>query len=359
MWDTAADTVGGIKNGMKRRFIGERGVQTARQVSQPRHVLYSLDEAFEVFIRAKKADGVREGTIKGYYEVMRYFKQWLNADIANVNEITADMIRSYINYLRTERTPYAEDEHRKKSRKGLSVHTINIRIRTLSTMFRFLFTEGMIPINPMANISQVRDDAREEVPGLSDNEIDAILSSYDDRQFAQWRDKTLVLLLLDTGLRIGEALSLTAEQIDFKQLTVYVPSQIAKNRKDREIPISREVAKRLRQLLDETQQYFGEDARVFMNAYGEELTDDAFRRRLNRLKRKLNIPRLHPHMFRHTFARNYILNGGDIFTLQKILDHADIQTTRKYVQMDTEHIREQHNKFSPVRNIMKRNGIRI
>ncbi|WP_306298984.1 tyrosine-type recombinase/integrase [Bacillus sp. OV166] len=107
----------------------------------------------------------------------------------------------------------------------------------------------MIPNNPMQNISQVRDDAHEEVPGIPDEQIDAILTSYDDRQFAQWRDKTLILLLLDTGLRIGEALSLTAAQIDFKDLTVTVPSQIAKSRKSREIPISREVAKRMRHLL--------------------------------------------------------------------------------------------------------------
>lgn len=102
------------------------------------------------------------------------------------------------------------------------------------------------------------------MPGIPDEQIDAILAAYDDRQFAQWRDKTLILLLLDTGLRIGEALSLTAEQINFKDLTVTVPSRIAKNRRSREIPISREVAKRLRQLLDETQQYFGEDAQLFM-----------------------------------------------------------------------------------------------
>ncbi|PFP30136.1 integrase [Bacillus sp. AFS073361] len=343
---------------MKRKFIGERGATSAPQVQKPREVLYTLEEAIEIFIRAKTAEGVRPGTITGYHDIFRYFRQWLDEDITNVNDITADLIRNYINYLRTERTPYAEDPQRKRSGKGLSVHTINIRIRGLSTMFRFLFNEGMIPNNPMQNISQVRDDAHEEVPGIPDEQIDAILASYDDRQFAQWRDKTLILLLLDTGLRIGEALSLTVSQIDFKDLTVTVPSQIAKNRKSREIPISREVAKRMRQLLDETQQYFGEDAQLFMNAYGEDFTDGAFRRRLNRLKRKLNIEKLAPHMFRHTFARNYVLNGGDIFTLQKILDHADIQTTRKYVQMDSEHIREQHNKFSPVRNIMKRNGIR-
>jgi integrase/recombinase XerD len=351
---------------MKRTFISERISKTTKtrptasaQVRQSRRDRYSLDEAFEIFIRAKKAEGLRQGTIDGHREVMRYFRTWLGQDVENIDDITADIIRSYINYLRTERKPYAEDEHRNSSGKGLSVHTINIRIRSLNTFFRFLFTEGIISDNPTENISPLRTDEHEEVQGLSNEEIDKILNSYDDRQFAQWRDKTLILLLLDTGLRIGEALALTENQIDFKDCTVTVPSQIAKNRKHREIPISREVSKRLRQLLDETQSYFGEDAKLFMNAYGDDFTAEAFRRRLNRLKRKLNIPKLHPHMFRHTFARNYVLNGGDIFTLQKILDHADIQTTRKYVQMDAEHIREQHNKFSPVRSIMKRNGIRI
>lgn len=98
--------------------------------------------------------------------------------------------------------PYTEDSIRKRDGKGLSVYTINIRIRGLSTFFRFLFDEGMVLINPMKNISQVRDDAHEEVPGIPDKQIDAILSSYDDRQFAQWRDKTLILLLLDTAFRI-------------------------------------------------------------------------------------------------------------------------------------------------------------
>ncbi|SMQ78396.1 integrase/recombinase XerD [Bacillus sp. OV166] len=344
---------------MKRRIIGERGLKVSPQDRQISNVLYTMDEALEAFIRAKTAEGVRKGTLTGYHDIFRYFRQWLDEEITNINDITADTIRNYINYLRTERTPYAEDPQRKRTGKGLSVHTINIRIRGLCTLFRFLYNDGIISYNPMQNISQVRDDAHEEVPGLPDKQIDAILASYVDRQFAQWRDKTLIILLLDTGLRIGEALSLTADQVNFKELSITVPSQIAKKRKSREIPISREVAKRLRQLLDETQQYFGEGCKLFMNAYGEDLTDDAFRRRLNRLKRKLNISKLHPHMFRHTFARNYVLNGGDIFTLQRILDHADIQTTRKYVQMDNEHIREQHNKFSPLRNIIKRNGIRV
>ncbi|TDK65108.1 hypothetical protein E2K98_02390 [Bacillus salipaludis] len=96
-------------------------------------------------IRAKKEKGLRLGTINGYQEVMRYFRQLLSGDVMDVIETTADKIRSYIKYLRTERIPYSEDEHRKRSNKELSVHMINIRIRALST-FRFLFTEKMITL---------------------------------------------------------------------------------------------------------------------------------------------------------------------------------------------------------------------
>lgn len=344
---------------MGRTFIAQRGQTTSTNDRRSTEVRYSIQEAVEIFIQAKQAEGLRASTIKGYYDTSRYFTDWLGSKTKNVDEITSTIVRDYINYLKEDRTPYQGDKKRERSKKGLSVYTINIRLRNLKAIFRFLFDEGIINKNPTSNIRIVKDDEHEEVQGLSDQEIDMILASYDDKLFAQWRDKTLVLLLLDTGLRINEALSLSIENIDFHQNTLLVPSAIAKNRKHREIPISREITKRLKQLVDETEQYFGEGSRVFMNAYGDDFTADAFRRRLNRLKKKLDIIKLHPHMFRHTFARNYILNGGDVFTLQKILDHADIQTTRKYIQMDSVHLRQQHNKFSPVRRLFNRKGSRI
>ncbi|MDF4189561.1 tyrosine-type recombinase/integrase, partial [Ligilactobacillus salivarius] len=176
----------------------------------------------------------------------------------------------------------------------------------------------------MESVKPVRDDQQKEVRGLTDEEIGKIFNALDDRQFAEWRDKVLMYLMLDTGLRPEEAVSVHISQFDFRSMSVLVPSQIAKNRKEREIPISREVGRMVRELYEEIRQYFGEPDQVFMNAYGDPFTADAFRKRLNRMKVRLKLDELHPHMFRHTFARNYLLNGGDIFTLQKILDHADI-----------------------------------
>ena len=172
-----------------------------RQFNQDRHtsdVRYTLDEAIEIFIQAKEAEGIRKSTINGYYDTVRYFKDWLNKDINDIEQITPVIIREYINYLKNDRLPYQGDDKREGTKKGLSVYTINIRLRNLKTIFRFLFNEEIINKNPTSNIPLVKDDAHEEVQGLSDEEIDAILASFDDKSFAQWRDKTLVLLLLDS-----------------------------------------------------------------------------------------------------------------------------------------------------------------
>jgi hypothetical protein len=77
----------------KRSFIGERGAITTPKVRQPRNVLYTFEEATEIFIRAKTAEGVRPGTITGYDDIFRYFRQWFDDDITHIDDITADTIR--------------------------------------------------------------------------------------------------------------------------------------------------------------------------------------------------------------------------------------------------------------------------
>lgn len=344
---------------MKRTFIGSRIEKPRHQkAALPQQESLTFNTAFEVFIRAKEAEGVRERTIADYWShakyLLDYYGDKLGYTEVYVSDITPSIIRDYINYLCDEKPRYEHAIGRKDKTAGLSVSTVNTRLRTLRTMCRFWHREGYAEFNAMENIKPVVDDVREEVPGIADDGIDRLLASYDESQFAEWRDKILVLLLLDTGLRITEAVSLEVENVDFNLFTIYVPSQVAKNRRMREVPVSPEVARLLKKLYTETSGYFGDTSRVFHNAYGDPFTAGAFRQRLNRRKKKLGFTRLSPHMFRHTFCRNYLLNGGDLFTLQKIVDHADIDTTRKYVQMENEHVRAQHNKYSPVKRLFKR-----
>ncbi|GGP13442.1 tyrosine-type recombinase/integrase [Oceanobacillus neutriphilus] len=353
------------KSKNNRPYIGERGAprgatatQTVPQLADDQQL--SLTQALEIFVQAKRAERVRERTIKEYRLHIKYLIAYMQEE-ANVEttvaNLTPELIRDYITYLLYDKTTYEGVQGRKNVRVGLSPTTVNIRLRTLKTMCRFWAAEGYARINAMETIKLVLMDEVEEVQGLSEGDISLILAAHDERHYAQWRDVTLIYLLLDTGLRITEATVLKITDINSIYLEVTVPSKVAKNRKYRDVPISREVLKRLLDLHRESVEYFGKEAvgdRIFMNAYGEYYTADSFRKRMTRLKKRLGLAKLHPNQFRHTFARDYLLNGGDLFTLQKILDHADIKTTRKYVQMDGNHIRDQHAKNTPLRKYMKR-----
>jgi integrase/recombinase XerD len=337
-----------------RKFVRERTPENIASTRKPSR--YTVRDALEAFVLAKEAEGVRPRTVEHYRLYLGYLRDFLGNRITYVDELTPTMIREYVHYLRFERMPYNRAKQRPTvtNRQGLSVNTVNMQLRTFKTMCRWWLAEGMTKSNAMANIKQVRDDQAEEVPGLTDDELALIYKALNERNFGDYRDKVLITLLLDTGLRIGEAATIATKQIDFGDRMLTVEAQNSKTRKHRVVPVSREVLNKLRQLHEECVEYFGEHEEIFYTAWAGPLRAETFRKRLQRLRERTGIKRLHPHMFRHTFARNYILEGGDLFTLQKILDHGDITTTRKYVQMEHKHIKAQHDKFSPVRKWLRK-----
>ncbi|MDQ6598881.1 phage integrase N-terminal SAM-like domain-containing protein [Bacillus salipaludis] len=87
-----------------------------RQIRHDRHTpddRYTLHDAVEIFIKAKEAERLRNSTIKGYYDTVRYFRDWLNPDIEYIDEIKSSILRDYINYLKNDRLPYQGSRHQK------------------------------------------------------------------------------------------------------------------------------------------------------------------------------------------------------------------------------------------------------
>jgi hypothetical protein len=122
---------------------------------------YTLDEALGAFIKAKEAEGVRPRTIDDYRQYVKYLKVFLNEygnEINDISEFTAKIIREYVIYMRQTKKAYEGINKREKEIAGLSVNTINIRLRTLKTMCNFWFKERIFKINPISNIKQVKDD---------------------------------------------------------------------------------------------------------------------------------------------------------------------------------------------------------
>lgn len=326
-----------------KKIVRQRTVS----VTNPEKPALTLEQCFDYFLTIKLTEGVRERTVKDYHVIFNEFTNWLEeGKNTNIKEITPQIIRRYIKYL----------QHRPNKRTGeigLSNYTINIRLRFIKTFFNTLFTEKFITDNPADPIKLLRVDEDSFEP-LTDEEISRLLDAPDDREFAQFRDKVAMYLILDTGMRVNEVFHLEVSEINFKNRTIELPASKNKNRKPRIIPFSPVVARLLMELIAENKMHF-DSPYVFLSNFGERYRANSFRRRLLNYKKKAGInKRVSPHSLRHQFCRDYILNGGDVFTLQRIVGHKNIQTTRKYVQMTGADLKDQHEKFSPLVRLRKR-----
>ncbi|MFC1926827.1 tyrosine-type recombinase/integrase [Chloroflexota bacterium] len=87
---------------------------------------------------------------------------------------------------------------------------------------------------------------------------------------------------------------------------------------------------------------------VFLSSSGLPLTDNSVKLTFARLSKRSGVKRLHAHLCRHTFATRFLMNGGDVFTLQQILGHSTLEMVRRYVNLVSSHITIQHRKFSPL-----------
>lgn len=304
----------------------------------------SLEDALEYVYTYKKSEGMRDRTLSDYRLLYGYFTDWLGEyypEVTHINEITSGLLRQYVVHLSEEQYNSRTNEY------GLSPFTVNIRIRLLKAFFTALHKEEVIDKNPAAAIKQLKVDEDTFEP-LTEDEIDRLLKVPDVREYAQFRDLVSMFLMLDTGIRCGEMFDLEMKDVDFKSRCIVLPGGKTKNRKPRILPLSNQVLKLLMELITEVKANFDTDY-VFVSNFGEKYLTTSFRRRVFIYKEKANInKKVSPHGLRHQFCRDYILNGGDIFTLQRIAGHQDITTTRKYIQFTTDDIKKQHALYSPV-----------
>jgi len=173
------------------------------------------------------------------------------------------------------------------------------------------------------------------------------LVTHAPKGWAQLRTWTLAVLLLDTGLRIAEALGLERDQVDLDAMVLRV---LGKGQRVRLVPISIEGRKAMFRWMSRSEGRYvlgTKQNRMWShrNAY----------RDLTRLCRSIGVgaARVNPHAFRHCFAVSYIRNGGDLYRLSRILGHSSISTTQLYLRsMGIEHLQDGHAKFSPLGNLM-------
>jgi len=166
----------------------------------------------------------------------------------------------------------------------------------------------------------------------------------------------ILLLLLDCGIRVSELVGIELDDINLEEGVIKIRK--AKGNKERYVPVGSVVQKAVWKYINTSRPspFSTRVNNLLLNANGLPLTRNGVQQMLRRYGRKAGIAgvRCSPHTLRHTFARNYLLNGGDIFSLQKILGHSSLASVRMYLNLFTTDIKTQHTRFSPVDNLTQK-----
>jgi site-specific recombinase XerD len=224
--------------------------------------------------------------------------------------------------------------------RGLSPGACNVYIRAANSFLTWLQEEGHLP--ERLRVRKLPSPPRPIRP-LSDAEAARLLSLRVAGR-GRARAQMLACLLMDTGVRIEEAIRLRWPDVDFDQLAALVRG---KGNRERRVPFSLELRKRLfKHLKGKEQAGFvfatrGPGPLSYRNAYRDLKALCALA--------GLEGKHVHPHAFRHFFAVSYVRNGGDLYRLSRILGHSSLATTQLYLRsMGVEILGENHSSLSPL-----------
>jgi integrase/recombinase XerD len=298
----------------------------------------TLFEMFDRFMSFKKTEALASRTLADYYTNFEYFKDFIDEDLT-VDEVTTELFRDFIGYMLHERE--------------LSPVTANVRIRTLRAFIRFCYTEGFISTPIHENFKPVKTP-EDTLESFSPADIKKLLSVIDDGLYTGFRDKVIIFILLDTLVRISELVAIKRCNVDLKGGFIQLEAGDTKTRKARTVPLSTKTIKLLSEYMKETEDFEAEH--LFLTYDGHQINPSTIRISLRDygVKSGINNKRVSPHTFRHTGALFYVMNGGDPFSLQKILGHSHMNMVRKYIQMTDTDVRRQHNAFSPLNSVFEK-----
>ncbi|PGY10626.1 tyrosine-type recombinase/integrase [Bacillus sp. AFS031507] len=307
-----------------------RGATTKKVIEE-----YTLTEMFEKFMWFKNTEGLAPRTIEEYELHFRWLMDYLGKDLP-ADDVTLGLFLKWVKHMRDV--------------MKLADNTVNIRIRTMRAFLRWCHKEEYI-VDPIhEDFKPKSKPVQEPIETLSPVEIKTLLNNFDLSTWVGFRDKVMVMVLLDSMVRISELLAMKRSNVDLKKGIIKLEAMNTKTRKAREVLISSKTIKLLKEYMEETEET--EEGFLFLTYDGREMLSNTWRTRLHEVAGQSGIKKaIRPHILRHTGAVLYIMNGGDPFSLQTILGHSDMSMTKRYVQMSNLDLKRQHNLFSPLKNV--------
>ncbi len=306
-----------------------------------------IQELIKRYETANLAGGKSLKTIRGYNELLgalyRYLREYIGG--TNISLFNIDTARQYVIYLQN-RPKFQGHPFTPARGNGLSIESIRDHIRTLKAFSTWLYAEGYTRENRLKNLKLPKPENLIIEP-LTPEEMVVALDAIDQKKAAGRRNHVIVVLMLDTGLRASEVVG--ARFNDFNTMEGCIKI-MGKGRKERIVPVGNVAQTALSEYITYVRSEIAapDCDSLFVSENGKPITVNALKLFFSRLAKRSGVCRLHAHLCRHTFATRFLVNGGDVFSLQQILGHSTLEMVRHYVNLASSHIAIQHQKYSPL-----------
>jgi integrase/recombinase XerD len=288
----------------------------------------TVEQAFALFIRKCRVKNLTDLSISSYEKKIIHFYEYVDKE-SSVAEIKSDTIDDYILWLRDN--TQANDI------------TINSYLRAVRAFIYYCQECGYVE---HFKIHLIKAD-KEVKETYTNEELARLLAEPETSSFSTYKTWAFENFLLGTGCRISTALNVKIGDIDFENgLITY---RKTKNRKQQIVPLSKSLEKILISYLEVR----GGDADdyLFCNEYGNQASERTYQQLVRRYNLKRNVNTTSCHSFRHTYAKLAVMNGMDVFRLQRMLGHSDLTVTRQYVELFGNDLQVDFDKFSPLDNL--------
>ncbi len=302
-------------------------------------------QAVEGFMISRVAEGVSQHTVIIYKWGFKKFFEFFGDEI-DLLDIKEDEIRKFFHYIQTS--------------TELSPESIKMEARVIHAFYTWATEE--LEINRPDKFLKLRLAIGRQTIPFNKEEIQQLMkacsysseavtnkrNTYTFLRPTRIRDRALLLFLLDTGVRAGELCRLKLKDVDLETGAVQIePFGNGLKSKSRVVYIGKAARAAIwRYLTDRDNPH--EDEPLFIASTGNQMNNSSIGLLLRRIGQRAGVMKVHPHRFRHTFAIQYLRNGGDIFTLQRLLGHSSLVMVRHYLFLADTDSQSAHLRASPV-----------
>lgn len=285
-------------------------------------------ESFLGYLQHEKRSS--PNTVQSYSIDLDQFARYCRSVHKNLNldEVDVKVVRGWVVQLMEE---------------GLAPRSVNRKLTTLKTFYRFLTREGVITKNPINGILALKQKTK--LPEFVEQEhMDQLLDQYDfGEDFSGIRNRVLIEILYTTGIRREELIGMRDHDVDIDGKTVKV---LGKRNKERMIPFTKEMKANLEKYLKCRNETFPGlvDSYFFLSGKGKKMYGKLVYLIVKKhLELVTTIEKKSPHILRHTFATHLLNNGADLNAVKELLGHANLSATQIYT----------HNTFEKLKQVYK------